>query len=92
MIFTPEDVVDEHELAEEVSKDYEQYDLLLQGQHQRLAMPLIDVKLKKMSRFISKFLTISKFRTPPLDSQKLFDKDVDNYNFCTVYRVSKKFL
>jgi len=88
IIFTSDEAIDEYKQANKISKKSDNFDLYLQRQQQGLAMPLLEVKFHKRSKFGSKFLTINKFSPPPPGAKKLFDKNKDKYKFCTVLKDS----
>lgn len=87
IIFTSDETLDEYKQAERVSKTSENFDLFLHKQRQGLAMPLLEMKFHKRSKFgSSKLFTISKFTPPPPDAQKLFDKGKDKFKLCTIFK------
>lgn len=69
----------------------EEYNLILQKQYNGQAIPLLEVKFSKSKTFGSKKLfTIDKFLSVPRESNRLFDKSIDRYTFCSVYKSSGK--
>lgn len=87
IIFTSDETLDEYKQAERVSKTSENFDLFLHKQRQGLAMPLLEMKFHKRSKFgSSKLFTISKFTPPPPDAQKLFDKGKNKFKLCTIFK------
>ncbi|CUM54472.1 unnamed protein product [Debaryomyces tyrocola] len=91
IIFTSDEAIDEYKQANKLSKKSDNFDLYLQKQQQGLAMPLLEAKFHKRSKFGgSKFLTINKFTSPPPGAKKLFDKGSDKFKFCTIFKDSAK--
>ena len=53
-------------------------------------MPLLEMKFRTRSKFGSKKLfTVNKFTPPPPDAQRLFNRNKDKFNFCTIFKDSK---
>lgn len=91
IIFPSENAMKDYCKAKDLPEGCEEYNLILQKQYNGLAMPLLEVKFCKTKRFgVKKFFTIDKFIPVPRESNRLFNKNIDRYTFCTAYKSSGK--
>lgn len=92
IIFPSENAMKEYCKFKGLSEGCEEYNLILRKQYEGLAMPLIGIKFNKTKKFGSKkkLYTIYKLTPVPRDSNRVFDKNIDRYTFCTVYKCSGK--
>lgn len=80
MVLTSDGTLDEYKKADRVSKKSSQnFEHILELQLLGLAMPLLEMRFHKRSKFGSnKLFIVNKFTPPPPNAQRSFDKHKDN--------------